>query len=594
MGKETPSSLPVTSVRQKTRPFRTFLLVLVLAGGLFLTAHYDAFTKHELLIRGYPICKTASTSNEEFDWDKLRASPTLHWVPCYDGFECARLEVPLDYHDPTAGKAGIAMARYPTKVNRKSSAYKGPILFNPGGPGGSGVGIITRYADRFQEILGEEFDLIGFDPRGIGRTTPAVDIFTHQLEREAWDLRNQDAPLVNQTTFSLSEIVAKSRLINAIVAEKVPVAAQHVNTAVVCTDMLSIIRAHGMEKLQYWGFSYGSVLGSSFAALYPNNVGRLVIDGVVDVANYYEGLWSTNLRKADKGLETTFEQCVEAGDECPFYESSADKVKERYLKLVSSLDTKPVTVHANDTIAIITRKYVHEALFGALYKPYKNMKPLFEALKQLENGNGLPLWEVAMAGEPKLSCKCGSEPIPAVSREESGAAVECTDGLPVEDDLPSLHTHFEKLANVSYFGDIWSSIRMRCVGWKIKPKWEWRGPIAGNTSFPILLVGNTEDPVTPDAKLVSKGFKDSVVVTQKSAGHCSLAATSLCTAKTIRAYFREGKLPEKNIVCDIEDHMFLNRTESRFIATSEEESRVLEALRALSSQIRFGEIWRKY
>ncbi|PVF98198.1 alpha/beta-hydrolase [Serendipita vermifera] len=497
MGKEIASSLPVTNIRQQTRLFRTFLLVLVLAGGLFLTAHYDAFTKHELSIRDHPGCKAPSTSREEFDWDKLRVSPTLHLVPCYDGFECARLEVPLDYHDPDAGRAAIAMVRYPTKVDRNSESYKGPILCNPGGPGESGVGFVRLFAKHFQEILGEEFDLIGFDPRGVGRTTPAVNIFTHPLEREAWDLRNQDAPLVNQTTFALAEIVAKFRLINAIVAEKVPVAAQHVNTAVVCTDMLSIVKAHGMDKLQYWGFSYGTVLGSSFAALYPDNVGRLVIDGVVDVANYYEGLWSTNLKNADKGLETTFQQCVEAGDECPLYESSADKVKERYLKLVNSLDTRPVTVHANDTIAIITRKYVHEALFITLYEPYEKMKQLFEALRWLEN--------FAMSNGPKLRCECGSEPTPAISRQESGTSVECTDGLPVEDDLDALHAHFEKLANVSYFGDLWSSRKMRCVGWKVKPKWEWRGPVAGNTSFPILLVGNTEDPVTPAAELIRFG-----------------------------------------------------------------------------------------
>jgi hypothetical protein len=81
---------------------------------------------------------------------------------------------------------------------------------------------------------------------GIGRTTPMVDIFPHQLERESWDLRNKDAPFVNQTPSAMAEIVAKSRLLNDLVAEKARAAAQHVNTAVVCADMLSIVKAHGM------------------------------------------------------------------------------------------------------------------------------------------------------------------------------------------------------------------------------------------------------------------------------------------------------------------------------------------------------------
>jgi hypothetical protein len=124
-----------------------------------------------------------------------------------------------------------------------------------------------------------------------------------------------------------------------------------------------------------------------------------------------------------------------------------------------------VAVHANDTVAIITRKYVHQTLFGSLYRPYKAMKPLFEALRHLENGNGLPIWELSMADQPKLECKCGSgtDPEPVVPRKESGAAVECTDGLPVEDDLGALQEHFEQLASISTFGDIWSAIRMRCV-----------------------------------------------------------------------------------------------------------------------------------
>ncbi|PVF98203.1 alpha/beta-hydrolase [Serendipita vermifera] len=591
MGKETPDAFPVTNIRQNKSVLKASLLALILAGCLLLSTHYDAFINHEIVAKGDQNCREASANIKGFDWDKLRVSPTLYWVPCYDGFQCARLEVPLDYHDAEAGKAALAMIKYPAKTDRKNEAYKGPILFNPGGPGASGVGIVLNWGNRFKDIVGEDFDLIGFDPRGIGRTTPAVDIFPHSLERESWELRNQDAPLVNQTSSAMAEIMAKSRLLNALVAEKASVAAQHVNTAVVCADMLSIVKAHGMDKLQFWGFSYGTILGSSFAALYPDNVGRMVIDGVADVQSYYQGLWARDLRKADKGLDTAFKQCVEARDECALHESSVDKIRARYLNLVNSLDSKPVTVHANGTLGLVTRKHVHSALFSALYRPYKAMKQLFEALHQLEKGNGLPFWEFANLNEPALHCECGSTLPPPENRGESGTAVLCTDLPPVEDDLDAFHEHFKMLANISYFGDIWSGHKARCVGWKVKPKWDWRGPVTANTSFPILLVGNTEDPVTPDAKLVSKLFKDSVVLTQKSAGHCSVAATSLCTAKAIRAYFQEGKLPDKDTVCEIEDHMFLNRSKYQFTADNQEDAKLLESLRALSGQVRVGEMW---
>ncbi|KIM23795.1 hypothetical protein M408DRAFT_332157 [Serendipita vermifera MAFF 305830] len=587
MGKESHVQIPTKSL-STSRLQKIFVVVFSFAAAAWLLAPFDIFPSYP---DGDSGCRQNSPSaTEAFRWDRLSPTKKLHWVTCYVNFQCARLQVPLNYEDPSAGDAAIALLRYPASVKRTSSKYKGPVLFNPGGPGGSGVGLISVYGPHFQRLLGNEYDIIGFDPRGIGYTTPVVNVFDTPLERASWYLRLLEAPYINETSTALVEVVAKARLINELVAQKVPAAAEHVNTAVVCRDMLSIVQAHGYDKLQYWGFSYGSVLGSTFASLFPDNVGRLIIDGVVDVKNYYAGLWDNNLKVADKGLDTIFKQCAESKDDCAFHESTADKVKDRFFRLIDSLDKKPVTLINGQVAGIINRKIVHGLLFDTLYRPYRAAKQYFAALRALEKGDGLPLYKVAEGlghdGGP-LKCDCSPEPAILTGGQESQSAVMCTDAGPVDYDLDEFQRHFEKVAKTSYFGDIWSQLRLYCVGWKVKPKNPWQGPVGGNTSFPLLLIGNTEDPVTPFAKKMSHEFTDSVVLMQESAGHCSLAAVSLCTAKAIRAYFREGVLPAKGTTCEIEDHMFRDVTAEVSLSLNDEDARILESVRSINEGIRF-------
>lgn len=540
-----------------------------------------------------PACRSGAQSNAApFDWDKLQPSKKLHWVRCYPGYQCARLEVPLDYNDHSVGTAAIALIRYPAKVDPKSEKYRGPILFNPGGPGGPGVGLVLNRGPLLQAVVGDEFDIIGFDPRGVGHTTPIVDIFPLPLEREKFALRYSDAPLMNETSGALGEAVALARLTHQLIYAKAPLAAQYVNTAVVSTDMLSIVKAHGMDKLQYWGFSYGSILGNSFAALYPDNVGRIIVDGVVDAEDYYSGTWGSNLREADKGLDLIFRQCAEAENDCPLYESTPEKVKSRYFKLLENLEKNPVPVFTEQDGGIVNRRDVHALVFGLLYSPYTAGNIVFEALRQLEAGNGHLVWRLTR--ELELDCQCGlPRPLPTGGREAL-AAIACTDAHRVEPDHATLQKHYEELAKVSIFADIWANVHYSCIDRQVKPKWEWKGPVAANhTSFPILMIGNTLDPVTPDANKMSKAFNGSVALTQNSAGHCSIAASSLCTAKAIRKYFQEGVLPEEGTVCDVEDHVFLGLRGRGFVATDEEEARILSAIRSLRGDVDFAALARR-
>lgn len=182
----------------------------------------------------------------------------------------------------------------------------------------------------------------------------------------------------------------------------------------------------------------------------------------------YEGLWSNSLVKTDRGLATVFKQCTESREECALYEESATKVEERYHQLVKTVERNPVVVKTDHTTSIITKRHLHESLFRYLYIPYKGMKPLFEAYRALEQGDGLPLHNMTeRLWFPRLSCHCDKEKPPPSGGPsgggESGIAVYCADGLPVENDPDALYEYFEGLAKDSRFGDIWADIRIGCV-----------------------------------------------------------------------------------------------------------------------------------
>lgn len=154
-------------------------------------------------------------------------------------------------------------------------------MINPGGPGGSGVEIIILLGQLIGEIVGPEFDIVGFDPRGaslrlasvfclifvgVARSTPRVSLFKTAVERPLWDANTQQ---YLDTPEAVAATLVRSKSLNAQAAEMDDGYMRFINTDQTARDMLSIVRAHGQDKLQYWGFSYGTVLGATFAAMFP-------------------------------------------------------------------------------------------------------------------------------------------------------------------------------------------------------------------------------------------------------------------------------------------------------------------------------------
>ncbi|KAK6981586.1 Abhydrolase-4 domain-containing protein [Favolaschia claudopus] len=520
------------------------------------------------------------STQDTFDWAQIQSSETLDWTPCNTEFECARLKVsfhlpvisklmfysstqtPLDYKNPNASSTSIALVRLAATVPRTSSDYRGPILFNPGGPGGSGVDTILELGSLFRTILGPSFDLVGFDPRGIARSLPRASFFTTQAERAQFPPQIS----LNASQDAFGRTMANSMLEAKLAGARDDGSLRFINTEATARDMLKIVEAYGEEKLQYWGFSYGTVLGATFAAMFPDKIGRMAIDGVLDADDYYSAEYLTPFLDIDKTWQTFLDGCVAAGpDACALYEQNTTAIQAKIDALERQLLTRPVPAivdASSSTPAYHAVDYslLRLTMFDALYKPYKLFQPLASALHDLiSSGNASALYKMSVGGSgspPLYACPANSNSSVEdqfASVIDAGIAVICNDGKSIGADYEDVKKNYEALCATSSWCDVFS-MRMPCLRWPEYLKNNFTISFKTNTSFPLLVISNTADPVTPrpDGVKMSSGFAGSVLLTQDSPGHASLSAPSSCTMSHVAAYFVNGTLPAKDTVCSVD------------------------------------------
>ncbi|KAH8826670.1 TAP-like protein-domain-containing protein [Flagelloscypha sp. PMI_526] len=501
-------------------------------------------------------------STREFKWELIPPSSELKWVDCFNEFTCARLEVPLNYSDPFGAKAAIALIRQASPLPSGSSNYAGPILYNPGGPGGSGIDSLRYEAESIRGIVGPTFDLVSFDPRGIGASTPCVNFFYTEVERQLW--RAGSKMLMDEE--ELPREWAQRKILEPLIEAQDAAGngyMKHINTENTARDMLLITEKYGWLKLKYHGFSYGSVLGLTFASLFPDRIERMIVDGVVDTDDYYAGLWVNSLLDTDATMQSFFDACHTAGPSgCPLWMSSPALIEAELEELYTKIRREPIAVHLSPThYGIVDYEVLRMMIFRALYYPWDTFPKIAQALADLKNkGDGRALFDL-YENPHKVTCSsCDPNQYADVSVLEGIAAVACNDGMDVDGtELESFLEYSKILREKSVWAEAWERIPIMCVAYPDWGKQHFQGPVvAQNTSHPILLISNTADPVTPlaAAKKMNGRFPGSVLLTQKASGHCSSSAPSVCTARAIRAYLTEGTLPEEGTVCDVDSPIF--------------------------------------
>ncbi|KAM7223073.1 Alpha/Beta hydrolase fold [Rhypophila decipiens] len=619
-------------------------------------------------------------------WDSITPSTNLEWHDCYRNipgsgdlsFKCARLTVPLDYSKDvndlggSDNKVHLALVLRPAR-NGSSASSKPPMLINPGGPGGSGTAVTLYMGSAIQAVFGDDQPVLGFDPRGIGYTTPLADCwampppssctgdhsecpedagkgFQHRME---WMKQNGAYGFINTSDISLKYLDAGHRAVNKLCTARDgrhggKSILRHASTAHVARDMLSIVDAWDRwvdgdfikqreesekSKLTYWGFSYGTYLGIKFASMFPDRVGRLMLDGVVD-ADYYESpVWAESLLDTDKILDLFFESCAGAGSRCALYREgdTPESVSERYHAVIDRLQYgEPVSFTHPDYFypVVLTSELFRVMIFSFLYSPMQAFSGMAFMLDDLYEERyerfGLMFGDLAqmclvdpgslvmVLNDAQRAIMCSDKSAPLV-----------TDDKKVNQSPAEIKSSWETMATKSQFADVWMSIMMECNGWDLFEK----DPLAlsnaqggaedkipkMNTSFPILFLSNTLDPVTPLKAAVKMAlrFEGAGLLEQKSAGHCTNAAASRCTAKVLRGYINHGKVPPPPkfpkgsdggdddeyllkgewTTCEADEGPFGTLDEDDVAAMEEDDRRLLEALLTIQGVLKDVPKW---
>ncbi|KAL7625808.1 hypothetical protein AAE478_005031 [Parahypoxylon ruwenzoriense] len=579
------------------------VFLTIIAGiGLLRHTHY-----------AYPKLDSSDQSSSQTpegwtEWSSITPSEKLTWKPCFAvfgaDFQCARLTVPMDYNRPLNESADnpkvhLALVMKPGshRIYSPSAYSESPLLLNPGGPGGSGAVFALALGPLLHTVVGSHRDIIGFDPRGVGATTPKADCFAVPdglfevdgrnvafMNRASWATSGHDIGLVNSSNVALSKHDVRSRALGKLCkrvdeAEGDNSIFRYSNTPNVARDMLSIIHAwdewrsvpdakpaksmRGSEadgklqtgtkiaasdstqgKLVYWGFSYGSLLGATFASMFPDKVGRVILDGVVDADHYVGAVMADNILDADAVWEKFFVYCAEAGPGCQFsnFGDRPEDIKERFNDLMGRLEKEPAIVlpRGANVPVLVTASDFKLIIFSALYSPIVVFPTLALLLRALANGE-LDLFTLT--------------PVPAMLCRNLTLPLWPDDAQKLNEDITGLQKRFEQMATYSSFADIWMNIgfNLACNGWEIEakdPPMRWddhpahkAAPI--ETSFPLLFLSNTLDPVTPlrAALKMAHKFVNASVVEQRAEGHCTISCVSPCTIGHVRAYLDGGVLP---------------------------------------------------
>ncbi|KAJ7485407.1 Alpha/Beta hydrolase protein [Mycena latifolia] len=533
----------------------------------------------------------------------------VEWSPaseCPSGTECGSVLVPKDYFDASAGTASIAIARFrATKLPKK-----GTVFLNPGGPGGSGTTLAAKF---IAEMIGEDWDLLGFDPRGIGKTSPLVKCLDSSTDyafftantvlQQGFTVRsssNLSDPLLEE------QLVEQSRQFLALKKAQAEVCAhsmgdelRYMGTATVVRDMDFMSKIFDGEdgKINYWGGSYGSILGAYLVNMLPSRAGFVAIDAIVDPVNWStepSHKWPINwLASAEKTYRFFLETCSHAGPAaCALAEYTDEPYEDIEARIESFFDRlarEPLPVPYGYRPGFLTSGAARALMLNALEGP-ATWAVFADAFAQAMAGNGTLLFN-----------KLEPHPLPPHPNDHARLAVTCLDSPPPASpaDVPTpqdLAAEFLKtMREVSpHFG---ASISLGepdggCQYWHARGPERFTGPWNAILEWPMLVVSNTMDPITPiesGLRINSLMPNSTRLIIQDGPGHGALAIPTPCTLKLVRGYFA-GNLPDNGTTCETAYNYFPGPagadSEPALSALDVEDRKLVEAARAVAGILR--------
>lgn len=454
----------------------------------------------------------------------------VSWRECRADRECASIEVPLDYDDPEGETVTLSLLRVPAE---DSDRRIGSLVVNPGGPGVSGVTYAADADTYFGEELREVYDVVGFDPRGVSESTP-IDCRTDE-ELDAYIGADPDP----DTAAERREARALFAAFGEGCLERSGDLTRHMSTEEVARD-LDVIRAVlGQEKLSYFGASYGTLIGATYADLFPDRVGRLVLDGAVDPTVGALEQAKVQARGFETALTAYVESCVADGD-C-YLGGDVDAGLDRIGQLLDDLDREPLP--AGDGDRLLTEGRAVYGIWAPLYdESYWGL--LDSAVGSALEGDGTELLRLSDAYTSRGPAGYVNNSLEAL------LAVNCLDrpgGLSPAQARKAAPEVEEASAT---FGRIFALGLTGCRGWPVQTG-KGPGPLRAEGSDPIMVVGTSRDPATPLvwAEGLARQLDAGVLVRRDGDGHTGYRAGNDCVDDTVERYLVSGTVPDGTVDC---------------------------------------------
>lgn len=461
----------------------------------------------------------------------------LRWSNCGDGFVCAEAYAPLDWADPAGETITLSLVKQPAT----SGESLGTLFVNPGGPGASSVDYVTGNIDNaVKPAVQEHYDVVGWDPRGVGKSSPVSCLDAAGLDEYIFGAGSADA-FEHGSDEWIEANLADSTAFGKACEESTGPLLGHVSTADTVQDLEMLRAIVGDDKLNYLGYSYGTYIGARYADAYPDRVGRLVLDGAMDPTTDLFEVVRTQTLGFEQALEAYVTDCLGRA-ECPLY-GSVDHAMGQIGALLDEVEARPL--EGSDGRMFYSGTFL-TAIITPLYSQsnWPALDTLFREVAAGGADTGLILADVYYGREDGEYVD---------NSTESFIAINCLDypgGPNVPLDYERMRAEAAELAEIAPtigrfqgFGDI------SCAGWPY-PGVESLDGVAAAGADPILVIGTTGDPATPYewAENLSDQLESGVLVTYEGEGHTAYGGVP-CIDAIVDDYFLTGAVPASDPRC---------------------------------------------
>jgi len=465
-------------------------------------------------------------------------SQPLNLVECNGKFSCGNITVPLDYASPKDATTTLAVIFAPAT----SGKAKGSILFNPGGPGASGVQWVKDgYSQLGTERLRKNYNIIGFDPRGVGGSAPVKCLDAKQTDEMLYGVSGEKFGSKADIAYSLKTLKDFADACQKNSTKILP----HVDTVSAARDLDIIRTVFGDKKLNYLGYSYGSLLGLTYATLFSKKVGHLVLDGIIDPTLTQEQQSVAQLKGFDFELKAYLADCLKNSKKkaCPFSGSQA-RALQTVKAFLSYLETK--NIKTEDAARPLTLWGAATGMMMALYSqdywPY-----LTQAFDEALNSSKGTVF-LALADSYNDRNDKGEY---TSNTLEANVAIGCLDGRSPSDDASIARQNKRMLKTSATLGRYWQYGALQCSVWPFAPV-ATPANYAAKGSAPILILGTTGDPATPYSQAVHVAadvLDNAQLVTFNGDGHTAYGRSNECVSNAVDDYFIKSIVPSHDPQC---------------------------------------------